>query len=102
MFSARFSPGLAAVCAAALAIFARCDGTPPEPGTQLEGDAMGTTWRVITAHEVADSGRLRAVIAACLEEIEGAMSHWREDSEISRFNAAPAGAVVAISAETAE
>lgn len=55
---------------------------------RLGGATMGTTWH-ITARCPAPVEP--AIIEATLERIDAAMSNWREDSEISRFNAMPAG-----------
>lgn len=41
-------------------------------------------------------------ITGLLEEIEAKLSHWRESSEVSRFNKAPAKTEVPVSRETAE
>jgi thiamine biosynthesis lipoprotein len=69
---------------------------------RLEGSAMGTTWSAILvpgegalpAHE-----DLRARIRASIESVEGPLSTWRPDSEISRFNGLSAGESLAIGAE---
>ncbi len=55
---------------------------------------MGTTWRV-QAHCPAPLPA--ALISAELARIDASMSHWRGDSEISRFNATPAGTWVTLS-----
>ena len=54
---------------------------------------MGTSWRVSFADEAGaqKSEELTCAIEARLEEICAAMSTWREDSEIGRFNRAAAG-----------
>lgn len=71
--------------------------------TILSGEAMGTTWQVTVAAPLSAGGRdqLKSAIADRLEEIEAKMSHWREDSEVSRFNRSPAGEAVPVSEETA-
>ena len=61
---------------------------------RLGGATMGTTWHV-TARCPAPVAP--AFIEATLERVDAAMSNWREDSEISRFNAAPAGTWVTLS-----
>jgi thiamine biosynthesis lipoprotein len=48
---------------------------------------MGTTWSVrVRATHAGDEGLLRAAIGETLEAVEQEMSHYREDSTISRFN----------------
>jgi thiamine biosynthesis lipoprotein len=69
----------------------------------FSGRAMGTSWSVV----VPDTGdlKLQAVqseIAGLLEEIEAKLSHWRDASEVSRFNKASAKTDVPVSRETAE
>jgi thiamine biosynthesis lipoprotein len=67
------------------------------------GRAMGTSWSVV----VPDVGDLelqvvQSEITGLLEEVESKFSHWRESSEVSRFNKAPAMTDVPVSRETAE
>lgn len=66
---------------------------PPRPGEvrSLGGATMGTTWSVRYAGAVEPS-RLRPGIEARLETVIAQMSGWRADSDLCRFNAAPAGA----------
>ncbi len=64
------------------------------------GRAFGTAWRVsLPARSGAE--RLTDTIAAFLARTDRMMSPWRADSELSLFNAAPAGGVP-VSAETAQ
>ncbi|TQD48334.1 FAD:protein FMN transferase [Lysobacter aestuarii] len=51
---------------------------------------MGTTWQVTVASD-RDASELRAGIQRRLDEVVAEMSTWEADSDISRFNAAPAG-----------
>lgn len=64
-------------------------------GWQRAGGAtMGTTWGIVAHCPV----HLAAVpTGQVLESIDAAMSHWREGSEISRFNALPVGAWLPLS-----
>lgn len=86
--------------AAALAFLpllaAGCAEPPPESGEvrrrwTIAGAAMGTTYRVTV---VSDAGggqgpsAVEAEVRRVLERIEGRMSHYRPDSELSRFNRA--------------
>lgn len=82
-----FLPLLAAGCA---------EPPPPESGEvrgrwTIAGAAMGTTYRVTVVSD-ADGGPGRSAVEAdvrrVLERIEGRMSHYRPDSELSRFNRA--------------
>ncbi|MEZ6065431.1 MAG: FAD:protein FMN transferase [Planctomycetaceae bacterium] len=62
-------------------------GQAAEP--PLQGETMGTTWHVLLA-PVADSeeqSRLQVAIDARLQAINQAMSTYRDDSDLSRFNA---------------
>lgn len=56
----------------------------------LSGEAFGSTYAVqlVTTrmHEAA-LGALQADVEACLEHINAAMSTWKPDSDLSRFNA---------------
>ncbi|WP_235560477.1 FAD:protein FMN transferase [Brevundimonas sp. Leaf363] len=68
--------------------------TPP-PGDRvvgLDGETMGTTWRVRLVLPTGDEeARLRAAIEEELAGIVAVFSHWDPRSEVSRFNTAPAG-----------
>lgn len=61
--------------------------------TALAGETMGTSWSVraylADRMEAAD---LEAVIKATLAPIVDELSHWRSDTEISRFNRGAPGA----------
>ena len=84
--------------AALLFFLAACTAAPPgEPSPSasqahdIGGDTMGTTYEVtLVADNLGDARRagLRAAIAETLERIEAAMSTWRPESELSRFNRA--------------
>jgi len=66
---------------------AACNSEPPV--VQLAGTTMGTTWHVTyvtSGNDVAQS-RLQQGIEEQLAQIDRSMSTYREDSEISRFNA---------------
>ncbi len=63
---------------------------------------MGTSYHVkVVAPTALDTAALNQRIKAVLDRIEARMSTYREDSELSRFNQAAAGAPFAVSAETA-
>jgi FAD:protein FMN transferase len=59
---------------------------------RLAGQSMGTTWRLVLAAP-PDSAleAIRTRVQAVLDELDRQMSHWRADSELSRFNQLPAG-----------
>lgn len=84
-------PGVPPTPAAAMA----GAGLLPDPAARLlrlGGETMGTTWSVICA--VPTTIDVRGVnhgIRAALDDIVAQMSNWIADSDISRYNAAPAG-----------
>lgn len=57
----------------------------------LGGVSMGTTWSVRMLAPGRDLRRLHASIAAQLARVVAQMSNWEPDSDLSRFNRAPAG-----------
>lgn len=61
---------------------------------RLGGATMGTTWRIATRCPVSVEP---AAVEAALERVNATMSNWRAESEISRFNATPAGTWVTLS-----
>lgn len=63
----------------------------------LGGESMGMGWRVwLVLPEGESAPSLHEAIAARLARIEGAMSHWRPDSDLMRFNAAAPGEWVSL------
>jgi thiamine biosynthesis lipoprotein len=77
---------LLALAGAALLLGA-CERAPPE--VLLTGPAMGTTWtmRVVPEEVPADPAALRGLVQEALDEVDLAMSTYRPDSAVSRFNA---------------
>lgn len=67
---------------------------------ELEGRTMGTSWKIAVIAPHAEPEILRHDITELLEDLESKFSHYRNDSEISRFNQAPAGAAIEVSRET--
>ncbi len=58
----------------------------------LNGETMGTTWSVrLIAPPNADPNALTAAVQTQLDAVVALFSPWAPTSEISRFNAAPAG-----------
>jgi len=69
------------------------------------GETMGTTWSVKIAAEGltrAERERIAAAIEERLDEVNGLMSSWDPESELSRFNRAGAGEPLAASPLTLE
>jgi thiamine biosynthesis lipoprotein len=62
---------------------------PGESYLVFQGDTMGTTWtvKVIGLLSKEDAQELESGIQSALDQVDGAMSTYREDSELSRFNA---------------
>jgi FAD:protein FMN transferase len=56
------------------------------PTQTLQGRAFASAWRITGP---TDAERHRPAIDALLAQIDRQMSPWRDDSEITRFNAAP-------------
>lgn len=69
----------------------------------LTGETMGTTWtvKVVSANKAPDANQIRATIQSRLDELESAMSTYRDDSEVSRFNRARATNWFPVSSDTA-
>jgi thiamine biosynthesis lipoprotein len=66
------------------ALFCCCGGNDRVEAT-LGGDAMGTTWKLAWRGSVSGN-RLAEEIPDVLEKWENVLSHWRSDSDLSRFN----------------
>ncbi|MCB9780967.1 MAG: FAD:protein FMN transferase [Alphaproteobacteria bacterium] len=65
---------------------------------KVHGETMGTTWNATVVgpqppRETADA------IQAALDAVNGSMSTWLPDSELSQLNAAPAGQAMPVSPE---
>lgn len=77
---------------------------PHAPVVRLGGDTMGTSWQVAAALPAAcglTAAKLRTMVQARLDGIVQDMSHWDADSNLSRFNHAGAGSVLALSPDFA-
>ncbi|HXV59429.1 MAG TPA: FAD:protein FMN transferase [Vicinamibacteria bacterium] len=74
------------------------------PEARFEGESMGTTYTVVLVAELSQGERseLERIIRAALDEVDAAMSTYRDDSELSRFNRAPPGEPFSLSPETLE
>lgn len=71
----------------ALMVSASCSRVSPE--IVVAGPTMGTTYsvKVVAPDQDIDAYELRQLIDASLRRVDETMSGYREDSEISRFNA---------------
>ncbi len=77
------------LCVLAAVLLAAC---APRAGiVALSGESMGSSWTVkyVGPEDAADA--LRRVIEAELADIDATMSTWKPASDLSRYNAAPAG-----------
>ena len=92
------------VAAAGLAL-AACAGQPaqlPEE-TLISGQTMGSAWTVKLAGPLpASAEQLRAGVQARFDAVNLALSTYRTDSELSRFNAAESGEWIIIHDELGE
>jgi len=76
------------------------DDRPPPRGALLQtygGATMGTSWSVRLY--ASPMPALQQAIEARLAELMAQMSHWAPDSELGRFNRAPAGSWHSLSPE---
>jgi len=68
----------------------------------ISGPTMGTSYTVKIVHEDLDMGKLRSQIEAELRRINGLMSTFDENSELSRFNRSPVSSPFPVSPEILE
>jgi thiamine biosynthesis lipoprotein len=62
-------------------------GDQPPYLIELNGNALGTTWVVkVLPHKSIDSEDLKNSIGQRLAHYEKIFSHWRKDSDLSKFN----------------
>ncbi|MBT8068336.1 MAG: FAD:protein FMN transferase [Gammaproteobacteria bacterium] len=66
-----------------------CSGSSRLPEFELGGNALGTTFNIllVAPGESFSGEQLQASILETLEQVDRLASTWREDSELSRFNA---------------
>lgn len=63
----------------------------------LNGPTMGTRWSALFYFELGfDPAPVRAALQAAADEVDAQMSTWKPDSDLTRCNAAPVGAWVAV------
>ncbi len=77
----------AAVALLYLLVLAACSREPPQ--LEVSGQALGTFWtaKVTNPAPSIDAAALRNAVTAALDRVDGQMSTYRQDSELSRFNA---------------
>lgn len=69
----------------------------------ISGPTMGTTYHVkLVGVATADAAAIRTEIEAALADVDERLSTYRRDSEVSRFNRAPAGQWFTVSPATVE
>jgi thiamine biosynthesis lipoprotein len=72
---------------------------------ELQGKVMGADWsvKVVTAgRAMVTEQELRGLIEGQLDRVNALMSHYLEDSEVSRFNTSSQTTAFRVSSETAE
>lgn len=76
-----------------------------DPATlqQLGGQTMGTTWSLrFDNPRMLPLDAVRSAVEAALARVVTQMSHWVPDSDLGRFNRAPAGSVHRLAPEFAQ
>lgn len=82
---------------------AGCATHPPVPETLLSGQTMGSAWTVKIAGALPTSAEdLRAGVQARFDAVNLALSTYRADSALSRFNSDDSGQWIDIDAELGE
>ncbi len=81
------------VCAAALAAALTGCFNSAEPVAEITGLTMGSTYSIkwVGREGTPPAAEVQATVEQLLEDFESVASTWRPDSDLSRFNAAPAG-----------
>jgi thiamine biosynthesis lipoprotein len=74
-------------------------GAARVPLTIIDGPAFGAAWRAALPAG-PDAGAVGTALRAVVASVDGAMSPFRADSEISRFNASDETGWIAVAAET--
>lgn len=78
-------------------------GHPPRE-VVLTGPTMGTTWtlRVVPGEAGADTETLRRLVQETLDDVDAAMSTYRPDSAVSRFNSSRSTDWIAVPSSLAQ
>ena len=81
------------VCAAALAAALTGCFNSAESVSEIAGLTMGSTYSIkwVGAEGTPSPAEVQTLVDGFLEDFESIASTWRPDSDLSRFNAAPAG-----------
>ncbi len=99
--AARLYPRVLTLLLAGLALTGcgREDGTPE---AHITGATMGTSYsvRIVDPPDGMAVGEITRRIQLALEDVNRRMSTWRDDSEVSLFNAAPPGEWFPVSQDT--
>jgi len=87
--------------------YANAAATPrrADPATlqQLGGQTMGTTWSLrFDNPRMLPLDAVRSAVEAALARVVAQMSHWAPDSDLARFNRAPAGSMHRLAPEFAQ
>ena len=89
-----------------LSVLAACQQVEPVPSaSQFSGSTMGTRYTVKVALDEVSSQRyaeLANAVQATLDDVDAKMSHYMEDSEVSRLNRWAESGPFAISSDTLE
>lgn len=95
---------LAGPCA--VSVLVACAAEPAGPQLDVfRGEAFGTSWEVSVVSDGLTPERrveLSGKIEATLDRVDALMSHYREDSELSRFNRSEGTEPFPVSPETLE
>ncbi len=92
---------LRAALALSAMLWTACGQAPPAALHVFQGSAMGTRYNVsVVAAKPLDGERLRAAVEGELNRVDRAMSTYRDDSELSRFNRHASTEPFLLSAET--
>lgn len=78
------------------------DAARPRDGRDvvLSGPTMGVTWTLrARAPDSLGDGALRTAVQDACDRVVAQMSHWEPDSDLSRFNRAPAGSWIPLPEE---
>ena len=94
---------LRAVYGSALLLLVACSRPAGPTGyVSLEGKCMGTTWSAVVNVQVAgDGARFGELVQERLDAVDAAMSTWKDESDLSRFNRAAPGTLVEVTQLTA-
>lgn len=83
-------------------ILVGCGGEDVAGVVRVEGEVMGTWWHgvVVVGESGVGEDEVREGIQGALDRVDGAMSNWKEGSEVSRFGRAGVGVGVGVGGET--